>query len=365
MPRLHEVLAAKRDQIVARWMEAVRKELLQDLVSNVELRDHIPGFLDELTTILRRQDSGGPLPAPTDSAAKHGVQRLRLGFDPFSLVKEYGILRRVILDASRSDDSIPSFEEFDALSEFLTSGIATAVAQYAEEREAELRRHSQEHFAFIAHELRNPLMSAQLALNIMKRQGILPEVRQGQVLHKSLDRLADLIERSLNIALLGSEAGPNRNTVDVRKLIDEVLIEASLPADEKKIQMFVEAASIEPIELDPRLISSALANLVRNAIKFTHPGGTIHIHAECDEEALRIKVADACGGLPPGKIDALFTPFVQAGSDRSGFGLGLAIARGAIENHGGNLSVYDRPGHGCTFVITIPLASRLPGDSTP
>lgn len=360
VPWLHEVLEAKREQIVAQWMEGVRAELTHDMVTNVELRDHIPGFLEELTVILRRHETGGPLPEPSDSAAQHGMQRLRLGFDPFTLVKEYGILRRVILDAARRDHVSPTIDEFDALSEFMTNGIARAVAEYAEAREDELRRHGQEHFAFIAHELRNPLMSARLAFDVLKRRGLLPELRQSDVLHKSLGRISDLIERSLNIALLGSDAGPNRRSIKLRDLVEDILLETSPAAEEKGIAVIVGVEDTVEVQVDPRLLSSALANLVRNAIKFTHEGGTIHVRGNCTSSELCLEVADECGGLPPGKAEELFTPFVQAGTDRSGFGLGLAIARGAIENHGGTLAVQDRPGLGCSFLITIPLPTGAP-----
>ena len=355
MPRLHDVLESERDKVVAEWIDAVRREFGHAEHTNAELRDHIPGFLDEMAVILRRQESGGPLPESSDTAAQHGLQRFRLGFDPFALVKEYGILRKSILDGARRQDVSPSIDEFDAMSEFITTGIARAVAQYAEERESELRRQNQEHFAFIAHELRNPLLSARLVLDVLQRQGLLPAGRQTEVLQKSLHRISDLIERSLNLALLGSETGPNRSHINLLDLFNELVLESSPAAEEKKIEIVVQALPLAQVFVDPRLLSSALANLIRNAIKFTRTEGSIVVRGECENNELYIEVADSCGGLPAGKADSLFTPFIQAGTDRSGFGLGLAIAKGAIENHGGELGVFDRPGHGCTFYLRIPL----------
>ncbi len=71
-----------------------------------------------------------------------------------------------------------------------------------------------------------------------------------------------------------------------------------------------------------------------------------------------IEVADACGGLPPGRADELFTPMIQRGEDRSGFGLGLAIALQAAEAHHGTIRVRDLPGHGCVFVLDLPAALK-------
>ncbi|MDX2021973.1 MAG: sensor histidine kinase [Deltaproteobacteria bacterium] len=357
VPRLYELLTQKRDEIVAAWIQDVRSAFGYENVSAVELRDHVPGFLDELSLVLRRLESGGPLPDETEHAAQHGLQRLRLGFNLYALVKEYGLLRKTILAFAKAEGVTVSLEDYEVVSEFLIDGIAQAVSQYGEEREAELHRQNGEHFAFVAHELRNPLMSAQLALGSLTSQSLLPPGRSTEVLKRSMVRIQDLVERSLNMALLGSQKELNRHGTDLRALIDEIVLEASPAAEEKHIRVQVEMTVVSEVDLDPRLVSSALANLVRNAIKFTSPNGHVNIRASQSLAAVHIDVSDSCGGLPPGKIDQLFTPFVQAGSDRSGFGLGLAIARRAIENHGGSISVKDRPGEGCTFTIHLPVRS--------
>jgi signal transduction histidine kinase len=73
-----------------------------------------------------------------------------------------------------------------------------------------------------------------------------------------------------------------------------------------------------------------------------------------------IEVADGCGGLAPGKAEELFTPLVQRGEDRSGFGLGLSIALQAAEAHNGTIKVRDVPGTGCAFVIDLRAMIRAP-----
>jgi signal transduction histidine kinase len=353
----YEMLSQKRDEIVAAWIEDVRSAFGYENVSYVELRDHVPAFLDQLAIVLRRSALGEPLPEDTEHAAQHGLQRLRLGFNLYGLVKEYGLLRKAIVAFARAEHVSFSFADYEVVSEFFTDGIAEAVSQYGEEREAELHRQNGEHFAFVAHELRNPLMSAQLALGSLASQSLLPAVRSTEVLKRSMNRIQDLVERSLNIALLGSEKELNRHGTNLRALIDEIVLEASPAAEEKHVRVQVEIAVTVEVELDPRLVSSALGNLVRNAIKFSRPEGVVNLRASQSQASIHIEVTDSCGGLPAGKIDQLFTPFVQAGSDRTGFGLGLAIARRAIENHGGSISVKDRPGEGCSFTIHLPLRS--------
>ena len=86
------------------------------------------------------------------------------------------------------------------------------------------------------------------------------------------------------------------------------------------------------------------------------------VRARASSGQVALEVADACGGLPPGRIDDLFSPLVQRGENRTGFGLGLAIARQAVEAHGGDIDVKDLPGVGCVF--TIELTQPNPGEVT-
>ena len=113
------------------------------------------------------------------------------------------------------------------------------------------------------------------------------------------------------------------------------------------------------IVADERLLDSALSNLVRNAVKFSAPGATVHLRAKQSVERVVLEVEDQCGGLPEGAVEKMFSPFVQLGQDRSGFGLGLAISKRAAELHKGDLRVHDVPGHGCVFVLDLPLEPSL------
>jgi signal transduction histidine kinase len=110
------------------------------------------------------------------------------------------------------------------------------------------------------------------------------------------------------------------------------------------------------IHVDQRLIRSALSNLVRNAVKFSHAGGSVVVRARCVAERVTIEVEDSCGGLPSGMVQQAFAPFAQLGADRSGFGLGLAIAKQAADAHQGVIRVQDLPGKGCIFSLELPVS---------
>jgi hypothetical protein len=114
---------------------------------------------------------------------------------------------------------------------------------------------------------------------------------------------------------------------------------------------------IEPfeIEADPKLMTSALSNVLTNAVKFTDGGTTVTLRARLRDGHALFEVEDHCGGLGP-QPERLFDPFVQRDEDKSGFGLGLMIVKRAVEAHDGCVRVEDRPGSGCTFTLRVPLA---------
>ena len=104
------------------------------------------------------------------------------------------------------------------------------------------------------------------------------------------------------------------------------------------------------------MLSSALANLLQNAFKFTQPGGHVSLTARVAAGHVLIEIADQCGGLPPGWAEELFMPFTQRSDDRSGVGLGLSITRRAVHAIGGTLALRDVPGTGCIFTISLSLS---------
>jgi len=114
------------------------------------------------------------------------------------------------------------------------------------------------------------------------------------------------------------------------------------------------------LEVDARLIRSALGNLLHNAVKYSYPGSVVELRGSLADQRAVLEVEDACGGLDPGKVEAVFAPFVRLATNQSGFGLGLAIARQAADAHGGSIRVQNLPGKGCIFVLEFPFGTALP-----
>ncbi len=98
-----------------------------------------------------------------------------------------------------------------------------------------------------------------------------------------------------------------------------------------------------------------MSNLLQNAFEFTPAKGHVKLDVRVTKERVFIDVEDQCGGLADGQITRMFEPFTQASEDRSGLGLGLSIARRGVEAMNGQLSVHDKPGHGCVFALALSL----------
>jgi signal transduction histidine kinase len=100
-----------------------------------------------------------------------------------------------------------------------------------------------------------------------------------------------------------------------------------------------------------------LSNLVGNAIKFTPERGTISVRAEAENQEIRVTVADTGPGIPPDQLANVFDRYWQARrSDQEGSGLGLFIAKGIVEAHGGRIWTEAHPGAGATFIFVLPRA---------
>lgn len=356
---LHQVIAARREEVIGRWLAEVRGTLAPDAMPHLELVNHIPEFVDEIMAALRA-DAGLPSRGVTAddgvTAAGHGAQRLRLGFSLDAVVREYGPLRDAIVAIAREAGVVPTFRELHVLFDAIIGGIADAVSEYNRQRDAELLRQANEHFAFIAHELRNPLGSATMAFQLLQQQGELPAGnRSVSALERGLRRTAELIDHTLRVARVSSGVELQRAPTTLRALLDDVEAGATSDADGKQIQVEVAIEGDQPIEVDVRLVRSALGNLVRNAVKYSAAGSRVAVRGSVAAGRATIEIEDCCGGLPPDKVLSAFAPFVRLDERQGGFGLGLAIVKQAADAHGGAVRVQNLPGKGCIFVLELPV----------
>jgi signal transduction histidine kinase len=355
--QLADIIEARRDEVVQRWSDHLFATGVPESIRREDVIDTMRPFLDELIEGLRREHGFQQHLHTTGSSAVskgHGRQRFNLGYDLGAVIREYGTLRDVIFQVIEEARGTPSIRELRILSKYLINGIADAASQYGLEQDAEVRRQAARHISFLAHELRNPLGSLRLTVDIMLRKGELKSGRTTQRLEQGLERLSHLIDSSLVEMRMRSVPEPQREAMSLESLLQKLAAEVAEELEAKDLQLSIDVAPGLTMQADPKLLHSALSNLVRNAVKFTHQGGNLQLRAKAGGKRVTVQVEDECGGLPEGRLQTLFNPFMQIGQDRSGFGLGLAIAKQAVEAHKGELRVHNLPGRGCVFVLDMP-----------
>ncbi|UVE19001.1 HAMP domain-containing histidine kinase [Pseudomonas sp. LS44] len=205
----------------------------------------------------------------------------------------------------------------------------------------------------VSHELRSPLARLRVALALAERAT--PEEREAlwPRLARECDRLEALIAEILALARLDAEPGV-RQPLILRELLERVREDAQLVAPGQEIQI----TGSNPQELLgwPDMLSRALDNLLRNALRFSPPDQPVEIHISSEQDCLFIQVRDHGPGVPAEQLGRLGEPFFRAPQQSTpGHGLGLAIARRAIERHGGRLILDNHPDGGFVARVELPM----------
>jgi signal transduction histidine kinase len=348
---LHEFLASKRDEIIARAKAKVAARAVPR-ATDAELTHGVPLFLDQLIDTLKRSTfQSDEMDA---SATKHGNEMLRLGFTVGQVVHDYGNVCQAVTELAFELNAQIALDEFHTLNRCLDEAIAQAVTEYGRLREQSLADQEVERMGFLAHELRNRLNTAMLSYGILKGGTVPIDGSTGALLERSLKGLNDLIARSLAEVRLESTV-QRRETILLAEFVEELEIAAIIEAKVQGHQLTVEPVEYGvAIEADRQLLAAAMANLLQNAFKFTHAPGHVWLRTHATADLVFIDIEDECGGLPPLQAEALFRPFQQRGTDRSGLGLGLSISREAVQSNGGEIRVRNLPGKGCIFTVELP-----------
>jgi signal transduction histidine kinase len=355
---LSRLLADRRVEILERWTRRIGEHVDKEL-SRGELWDHLPHFFDEVLSALRAEEGSSPEAAASNgstASVAHGRQRLRVGFDLAQVIREYEILTECILDEVEAVGGSISTRAFRRVQALLNAGRAQAISAYIDRRDVEMTRTHSQHVAFIAHELRSPLMSAFLVVTALRKKERPEDQWALGMLTRSLNALRELIDQVLTADRLAVQIQLRRESFDLRTLLEQVAAEAQLAARQRHVEVAMQAPEALPFNGDQRLLRSAIDNVLGNAVKFTHEGSAINVRARRNDGVITVEVEDGCGGLPQSNTTELFEPFVQRGENRTGFGLGLAIVKQALEAHGGRVSVRNVPGKGCVFSLELPDA---------
>ena len=222
--------------------------------------------------------------------------------------------------------------------------------------------------AAVSHDLKNPLATMVMTAELLARSEAPDEKRRRWVesLRKSADAMKHLIEDLLDIARI--EAG--RLTIEEQRCAVGALLAEALDlmqplAQQKRLRLERQVPGREVyVRCDRPRVLRVLSNLIGNSIKFTSEGGAITIRAELADREVRFSVTDTGSGIAADEVPHIFERFWQARKTaRLGAGLGLAIAKGIVEAHGGQIWAQSGAGKGSTFFFTLPLGD--PEDPVP
>jgi signal transduction histidine kinase len=358
-------LEGNRAGLIERCRAKVAQRPIPDS-TKVDLAHGIPVFLAQLIETLRADEAPDSLLTDRDpeiaaSARKHGGEMMHRGFTIDQVVHDYGDLCQAITELAAESGTRISADDFQVLNRCLDDAIAGAITEFQAQRERETRarerREEADRLGSLAHELRDLLGTAALAFRALKSGSVGTSGSTSAVLELSLAAMGDIISRTV--------ADVRLESISVR--FESIRVDHFLAEAEASARLFRECdLEVPPVQstlstrADRQLLHSAVANLLANAFKFSRKDGHVTLQASGTDERVLIEVCDECGGLPEGKAAVLFAPFEQHGDDRTGLGLGLSIARRAVEAMDGSLRVRDLPGTGCVFTIDLPRERARP-----
>lgn len=210
----------------------------------------------------------------------------------------------------------------------------------------------------VSHELRSPLARMQIAVALARQNP--------QKLDAMLDRIEaetarqdEMVGELLTLARLESGAMAFNTPFDLRALLLAIVEDTRFEADSANIRIVTHLlADMQPMVGQPELLRRAFENIIRNAIRFSPQGQAVRISESRDAAQVVIEICDRGPGAPLELLDTMFDPFVRAQSDNLGFGLGLTIARRAIEAHGGKILAYNDEEGGLRVAVQLPLSSE-------
>ncbi|MDP3826043.1 MAG: PAS domain-containing protein, partial [Polaromonas sp.] len=245
-----------------------------------------------------------------------------------------------------------------------TTDIEDAKKNHQALRDAD--RQKDEFLATLAHELRNPLAPIRAAAQLLGSPASQPAAREHavEVIGRQVGHMARLLDDLIDVARITQRRVVLKKVpLAVDDLVESVL-ETVRPLAQAKRHVLVATIGGDGLQLvaDPLRLAQVLSNLLNNAVKYTDEGGRIGFDVQVEVDWLSFTVTDSGIGLSQAAIENIFTMFAQEKSalDRSegGLGIGLALAKGLVELHGGTVSAFSEgPGRGSRFVVKLPYSA--------
>lgn len=386
------ILQENVDLLVEQWSARARdEEPHAQRVHHTVLQDDLRGFLRTLgqSLVASEDEEAGQHRLP---AALHGEQRWKAGWSLTEVVRDFQILRIVIVDFLEQElDRRLAHYEVLAVGLALDEAISASVASYVADRERHLRQVQNEHIeelerahkklqvhaealrqadrrkneflAILGHELRNPLAPVRNAIEVLKLKTPLdPEVQWARdIIDRQVQHMAHMIDDLLDIArITQGKLELQMQAVELAPLL-QTCVEQVRPLSQARRQQLYVTLPPERIVLraDPVRLKQVVVNLLNNAVKYTDDGGQIWLTVARAGDEVAIKVRDNGLGIPPELLVDIFKPFVQEDRlhkrDRGGLGIGLALVQSLVDLHHGRVQATSAGrSQGSEFVVHLP-----------
>ena len=251
-----------------------------------------------------------------------------------------------LTDGYQNDEiSVPDYTETELITDAFNKMLA---------RMKVLDESRSEFVSNVSHELKTPMTSMKvLADSLVGQQGVPEELYQEflQDITAEIDSLVKMDKKTADLSI---------QHMDINQLLEDILKRLRPIADKRSIDLILD--SFRPVEADVDEIkfTSAISNLVENAIKYNVDDGWVRVSIDADHKYFYVTVADSGMGIPEDSLERIFERFYRVDKSHSreigGTGLGLAITRSTIAMHHGVIKVFSREGEGTTFSVRIPLS---------
>jgi PAS domain S-box-containing protein len=257
---------------------------------------------------------------------------------------------------------------FNVIASPLQGSVAVWFSEITERKRIEqdlheAARRKDEFLATLAHELRNPLAPIRQGVQL-SRAPLSTEAQRRwslEVIERQVNQMSLLLDDLLDVSRVGRGTLLLRKSAESLAALVDTAVETARPhVEAKRHRLRVELPETPVmLDIDPLRMAQVLGNLLTNAAKYTDPGGEILLSVELQPSTVVIRVQDTGIGLGPDQITQVFEMFAQipgaVEKSQGGLGIGLALARGLVRLHGGNISAHsDGPGRGSTFTVSLP-----------